>query len=92
MSMKSLGVARLTSRSLSALLRQNAEYQSDYVTAEATVGAEVAAACQSWAQTTILPNDDAFGMCWRAGGPGQAERSLIYHDAAMRTVRRLYRI
>lgn len=83
-------MSMISLQTLRALARRNAEYESDYATAEAAVGTDVAAACQSWAQTTTLPNDHAFEMCWRAGGPEQAECSLIYLDAVGRQVRRLY--
>lgn len=75
----------------SAAVASAIKAESDYADAVATVGVEMAESCKAWAQTTIVPNGEAFGICWRAGGPGNAERDPGYRDALITNVRRMHR-
>jgi hypothetical protein len=66
---------------LSAKLSAAANQEAAVAYARTMVGDEVVEACITWAKTTVLTNSDAFDICWRAGGPGEAVRSLWYEDA-----------
>lgn len=67
-----------------------ADAEADYAMAVSVVGKEAADACLTWAQSTIVRNAAAFSICWRAGGPKNAETSPSYRDELSDQMRRLY--
>ncbi len=69
-----------------------AKADAEYILAVEVVGEETAKACLAWAQSTIIPNTDAFGICWRSGGPHHAERPPAYREDMRYQLRRISRI
>jgi hypothetical protein len=71
------------------ILRQNAEFEASMAHAREAVSQEVIDACLEWGRTTIIPNSTAFDICWRAGGPAQAEYDPGYRICVLDQWRRM---